>query len=65
MKTASRVGWVAKPMDMKHDFPFEPDTRVEAAKPRVWRPELFAIVAIFIGVWVALALHYLEGGSGW
>ncbi|WP_170066020.1 hypothetical protein [Novosphingobium guangzhouense] len=50
---------------MKHNFPLEPDTRVESASPREWRPELFAIVGIFVALWVALAVHYLNGGTGW
>ncbi len=52
-------------MDMKHDFPFEPDIRVDAAQSRTWRPELLAIVAIFVAVWAALVAHYLSGGTGW
>ncbi|WP_156799812.1 MULTISPECIES: hypothetical protein [Sphingomonadaceae] len=50
---------------MKHDFPFEPDIRVEALQPRSWRPELVAIVAIFITVWAALLVHYLSDSTGW
>lgn len=56
-------------MDMKHDFPpqpeIRPDIRVEAAPRKVWLPELMAIMAIFIALWAALGAHYLSGGTGW
>ncbi|MFD2135860.1 hypothetical protein ACFSLT_12890 [Novosphingobium resinovorum] len=52
-------------MNMKHDFPFEPDIRVESAQKRTWRPELAAIVAIFLAGWAALVAHYLNGSTGW
>lgn len=51
-------------MDMKHDFPPEPEVRpdIQAEKNpcRFWSPELLAIAIIFVSLWVAFGAHYLS-----
>jgi hypothetical protein len=54
-------------MDMKHDFRPDPDIGRSDGKGghlafQTWMPEMFAIVGIFVTVWIGFGLHFLAGG---
>ncbi|EJL23789.1 hypothetical protein [Novosphingobium sp. AP12] len=54
-------------MDMKHDFTSGPDLDRGKGRNRHpafpdLKPELIAIVGIFVVVWIVFGLHFLAGG---
>ncbi|WP_159981649.1 MULTISPECIES: hypothetical protein [unclassified Novosphingobium] len=52
-------------MDMKHDFPHDPDIRVQQATSRTLRPEAFVIGSIVLVFWLIFALHLLKISGAW
>lgn len=50
-------GLISFPMDMKHDFAPDPEVSARCADRRVWPPEAFLLIAIFVAVWVIFAVN--------
>ena len=52
-------------LDMNYDSTPVPDQQAPDPKGRTWLPEAIAVVAIFVVLWIAFALHMIQDGLRW
>lgn len=50
---------------MNYDSTPVPDQQAPDTKGRTWLPEAIAVVAIFVVLWIAFALHMMQDNLRW